>query len=295
MTVTDKIYFSGHESFICKHFWLKKVFDFAIGHHSFNDEKAVVQLGVGKNMVASLRYWGRAFSILDEQDKTTEFANYLFGKSGRDTYLEDYATIWLLHYHLVLSNRFSIANLIFNEFRKERTEFTKDQLFNFLVRKSRELETNTDNVNTIEREINVFLRQYSKPEKDDAVEIEDDFSGILIDLDLLKRYKQRGVDGKIIDWYKIESQERPDIPSQIILFTILHTHHNQSSITFRELLTGRNSPGCVFALNSEGLHFHLKQIANLYKGIVFSETAGNQVLQLKTKITKYDILDDYYS
>jgi hypothetical protein len=66
----------------------------------FNDEMAVVELGVGKNMVASLRYWGRAFGTINENDLPTQIAEYIFGETGQDVYLEDFATIWLLHYHL---------------------------------------------------------------------------------------------------------------------------------------------------------------------------------------------------
>ena len=45
-----KLQFSGHESFICKHFWLKKGYDFIIHKGNFNDESAVIDLGVGKNI-----------------------------------------------------------------------------------------------------------------------------------------------------------------------------------------------------------------------------------------------------
>lgn len=56
--------FSGHESFQCRSLWLKKGYDFINSGKSFNDEDAVVILGVGKNMVASIRYWMKAFDLL---------------------------------------------------------------------------------------------------------------------------------------------------------------------------------------------------------------------------------------
>src|SRR5690349_10337146 len=122
-----KLSFSGHESFICKQFWLKKVFDFSIDKKDFNKETAVVELGVGKNMVASLRYWGRAFGIMDEKDHPTPLAKYIFGDRGRDPYLEDIGTIWLLHYYLLKRNKASIYSFVYNELRKERIDFTRDQ------------------------------------------------------------------------------------------------------------------------------------------------------------------------
>jgi len=43
--------FSGHESFQCRQLWLKKGFDYIKAGKSFNSGDAVVDLGVGKNMV----------------------------------------------------------------------------------------------------------------------------------------------------------------------------------------------------------------------------------------------------
>lgn len=294
--IQQRIYFSGHESFICKQFWLKKTFDFSQTGRSFNEDTAVVNLGVGKNMVASLRYWGKAFGILNENDMPTPLAKYLFNSNnGKDLYLEDFASIWLLHYSLLKTNRFSAASLFFNELRKERIEFTKDQLVNFMLRKAKEYETNSDNFNTIERDASVLIRMYSKPAGEGNVDIEDDFTGVLIDLDLMKQFKQRDLDHKLVDWYKIDSEERSDLPCEIILFNILDNYEGRQTLTFRELLTGFNAPGVVFALNPDGLYNKLQEISKKYKRqVVYSETAGNEVLQIKTQINKYDILNDYY-
>jgi len=288
-----KISFSGHESFICKQFWLKKVYDFCNGRKNFSDDLAVVELGVGKNMVASLRYWGRSFGIIDDTDQPTSLANYLFGPDGKDPYLEDMGTIWLLHYNLVKSSKASIYNIVFNDFRKERIDFTKDHLHAFLKRKCDEAGPNFYNANTINTDLNVFFRNYIKPHKDDKIEVEDDFSGVLIDLDLVKQYKQR-IDDKITTWYRIEGADRIDLPPQIVLYSILDNFKNQKTISFRELQTEPNSPGLLFAMNADGLYDKLTQITSIYPQIVYTETAGNQVLQFKTPIQAQDILDEYY-
>lgn len=52
-----KYSFSGHESFACKSLWLKKGYDFVVQNRDFNAPDAVIYLGVGKNMVSSIRYW----------------------------------------------------------------------------------------------------------------------------------------------------------------------------------------------------------------------------------------------
>lgn len=51
--------FSGHESFHCKPLWLKKGFDHLNEGHTFLDDNAVVELGVGKK-------YGRIDKVLDE-------------------------------------------------------------------------------------------------------------------------------------------------------------------------------------------------------------------------------------
>lgn len=288
-----KLSFSGHESFICKQFWLKKVYDFSKSPTKFSEDVAVVNLGVGKNMVASLRYWGKAFGILDEDDQSTKIADFIFDDEGKDPYLEDIGTIWLLHYLLIKTDKASIYNLVFNEFRKERIEFTKDQLHSFLKRKCEEVGTNQYNSNTINSDISVFFRNYLKPTRDEKSEIEDDFTGVLLDLDLLKHTKQRTESG-LTSFYKIEAQERFDLPYQLVLYCILDNYPNQQTITFRELLTGVNSPGVVFALNAEGLYNKLIQITDSYKQVNYSETAGNQTLQFKSRLKPENVLNDYY-
>lgn len=75
-----KYTFSGHESFQCRQLWLKKGYDFIINNGSFNDEDAVVKLGVGKNMVSSIRFWMKAFNLLTTDDQLTEIAHRLFGR-----------------------------------------------------------------------------------------------------------------------------------------------------------------------------------------------------------------------
>ena len=75
MTTTYR--FSGHESFPCKSLWLKKGYDFVVGGGDFNSPEAVTGLGVGKNMVASIRYWLRVFGICDNEG-VTPLGRYLF-------------------------------------------------------------------------------------------------------------------------------------------------------------------------------------------------------------------------
>ena len=86
--------FSGHESFPCKTLWLKKGYDFVAQGKDFNSPEAVIDLGVGKNMVASIRYWIKVFGVC-RNDQRTWLGDYLFNdQDGKDRYIEDLATLW---------------------------------------------------------------------------------------------------------------------------------------------------------------------------------------------------------
>ena len=172
-----KLQFSGHESFICKHFWLKKGYDYIVKNSDFNSESAVIGLGVGKNMVTSISYWLKAFGLLDSNNSRTELANNIFDeKNGYDPYIENLATVWLLHYSLIKTNKASVYSLFFNDFRKGRTDFTKEQFLSY-VRRILEGEGQKNiNSNTINSDISVFIRNYLKPSfKETKIDIEEDF------------------------------------------------------------------------------------------------------------------------
>jgi hypothetical protein len=295
-----KYLFSGHESFICKHFWLKKGYDFVISNGEFKYETAVMELGVGKNMVNSIEHWMKSYGLLDKASNVTEFAKKIFNeRGGYDSYIESLATIWLLHYSLIKTNRSSLFSIFFNDFRKGRTDFTKEQFLSFLKRQIED-EAKAANDNTINNDISVFIRSYLKPSyKDTKIEIEEDFLSLMIDLDLMRSYKSENAEGKIVEWYQVENKLQNDLPSEIVFFAILDDIDNKKygkSISFQELLNGYNSPGVIFALNEEGLYNKLVQIVAKYKGqgITLSETAGVRELQIKSTFKKWDILHEYY-
>lgn len=60
--------FSGHETFPFRYGWLKKGVD-AVDRSPdfFTKERAMVDLGVGKNMVASIRHWCQASQLIEDR------------------------------------------------------------------------------------------------------------------------------------------------------------------------------------------------------------------------------------
>ena len=98
---------------------MNKGYDFVNEGHSFNDEDAVVVLGVGKNMVSSIRYWLKAFGMIDQNNELSPIAHFIFdNETGRDPFIEDIQTLWLLHWNLIYTNYATIYRQVFLSFHK---------------------------------------------------------------------------------------------------------------------------------------------------------------------------------
>lgn len=279
--------FSGHDTFYCRNYWLKKGLDHVWKGKRFNDE-AVISLGVGKNMVNAIRFWLRAFGVFDKKDAPSELANKIFRDDGFDPFCEDIATVWLLHYLLVTTEYSTIYSLIFNKLRKQRIEFNREHIQIFLERSCRSANVRF-NKNSIKKDVGVFLNNYTKPEKPKGVEAE--ISGLLYELDLVQRLDKSGQ----LKWYKIENRVRPELPAEIILFCILTDERYGSSISFNELLNDYNSVGGVFALSSNGLMSKIEELLKKYKKqLVFTDDGGVRLLQIKKTINPWNVLNEYY-
>ncbi|MDV3586787.1 hypothetical protein CMU68_16550 [Elizabethkingia anophelis] len=301
MTLTNseilKFTFSGHDSFQCRQLWLKKGYDFVREEQSFNNEDAVVKLGVGKNMVSAIRYWMKAFNIIDNKDKLTKFGIKIFDtENGYDPFLEDEASLWLLHYQLVKTGLASIYTIIFNEFRKEKLFFTKETFLNYLKRFQEVNPELSFNENTVAKDFTVFLNMYKNDE--DNNDVEDSFSGILSEIGLLKTVYSTIEDEKgkkiKIEQFQIENNERDGLPDAVVLFSILDNPIFGNSISLNSLEFDTNSPGSIFALNRSGLVNKISDIVNDNKNITFTDHAGIKELQFKNKPDVYSVLDKYY-
>ncbi|VFA44192.1 DUF4007 family protein [Chryseobacterium indologenes] len=292
-----KYTFSGHDSFQCRQLWLKKGYDYVEQNRSFNDEEAVVKLGVGKNMVSAIRYWMKAFNIIDNKDKLTKFGIKIFDtENGYDPFLEDEASLWLLHYQLIKTGLASIYTIIFNEFRKEKLFFTKETFLNFLKRIHEVNPELSFNENTVAKDFTVFLNMYKNDENSN--DVEDSFSGILSEIGLLKTIYSSIEDEKgkkiKIEQFQIENNERDGLPDAVVLFSILDNSNFGNSISLNSLEFDANSPGSIFALNRSGLVNKISDIVIDNKNIIFTDQAGIKELQFKNKPDVYSVLDKYY-
>ncbi|MCB9082102.1 MAG: DUF4007 family protein [Lewinellaceae bacterium] len=284
-SIYDALKFSGHETFQCRHLWLKKGYDYVLQGKSFNADDAVLELGVGKNMTSSIRHWMRAFNILEDGDELTNFAHWLFSETGKDPYLEDDASLWLLHYNLVSKGYATSYSLIFNVLRKERIEFNKDSFIKFVQNKF----DTPISTNSIGNDFEVFLKLYVGTES--SKDNEDVVAGILPDLRLVRvihRDKQPTL-------YHIETNEREDLPEEVLLYGIITNPSIGLSISLDSLERDYNSVGSIFAINRTGLVQKIENLCNRYDFLVYKDDAGIRELQFKYKPEDpYEILNDYY-
>ena len=273
--------FSGHESFYCKSLWLKKGYDFLLQEYNFNAPDAVAELGVGKNMVSSIRYWLKSFGLTID-DKLTEIAHYLFHpKTGKDKYGEDLTTLWLLHYLLVSTNLASIYNLLFLSFQREKREFDKEQLQQFIKRKCDVPEQkNVYNENTINKDIRVMLQNYVMPNDLKSLE---DFSALLINLNLLRMNEEKK--------YSFNSKSKDDIPSIIVLYALIDIKGSDKTISFDTLL----DVSLLFCMPITELISIIKNLENEFPGILaYNDNSGVRNDQFLTEIDKLEVLVRYY-
>jgi Protein of unknown function (DUF4007) len=287
--MSKKYTFSGHESFQCRQLWLKKGYDYIKSGRSFNDDDAVVILGVGKNMVSSIRFWMKAFNLLSQDDKLTTFAHKLLDDDGYDPYLEDEASLWLLHYQLVNRDFSSTYSIVFNELRREKIEFTRDNFIAFIKRKSETEKSLSVNEKTLNEDFSVLSKMYLRSDAQ-SKDKEDSFSGLLTELDLLRCFSK----GKE-EFFIIENNERPEIPDEVILYAILDNEAFDLSVNLNNIEHDYNGVGTVFALNRPGILSKIESIASKYSYIVFNDHAGVKELQFKKKPSALSILDKYYA
>ena len=281
--VQTKYIFSGHESFPCKSLWLKKGYDFVANGFHFNDSDSVVRLGVGKNMVASIKYWMKVFGMTDNQGRLSDLSNYLLDtKVGKDPFIEDIGTLWILHFNIVCNLEATLYNWLFIGLQKERRDFDKDNVVSYVKRRLTEAgKQNLFNQNTVKKDISVLLQSYVLPRKPKAF---DDYTALLIDLDLIRTDS----DGK---YYMFNQEGKRQIPWQVFLYAIIKLKGKDNTVDYDIL----QEVGLVFCMSDMEVIEMCKEIeTRLPNDIRYSDTAGIRQLQFVNDLIAENILDEYY-
>lgn len=162
----------GHEKFPLREGWLNKgIRGVQKNAKIFTGNDGPDILGVGTNMVKSIRYWMQSFMLIEESPKEGATLSTM----GRlieqyDLYLEDYFSLWILHSCIAKNDdRATVWYLFFNKCAAE--EFKKDELFEVL-RKELIVYAGTDTFPdaSLKDDIDVLLNMYSRNNSDDDPE-----------------------------------------------------------------------------------------------------------------------------
>lgn len=296
--------FTGHESFPFRHSWLKKGYDGLQKDTLFlSRPEALVVLGVGKNMVYSIRHWmevlGLAEPIADGgRGKTrplqpTSLAHSLLADHGWDPYLEDDGTLWLLHTQLVTScERATTWWWVFN--RPSTSTLSRSGLLAELVAAA-EASGWRAAESSLKRDIDCFVRTYL-PVGSTRSSQEDALSCPLCALGLLQPTKDKSEFLLSFGW-------QPSLPDDIFRWGLakylqrtLHTSGQQSgTVSLDRLLYDEASPGRVFRLREDAIVDRLSALsAATDGGWVYDETVGLRQLLVNRTYPPSVWLERYY-
>ena len=291
MTATLRPSFSGHETFVFRHAWLKKAVDAVISDPEvFTKDSAIVTLGVGKNMVRSIRHWALAAGVIAEEPKSrgarmivTEFGETVFGTSGLDPYLEDPSTLWLLHWNILRQElRCTTWHWVFNRFPS--VEFTREMLTQFVLDEARRVCGPSLAENSIRRDVDVFLRTYVGSGGHRAPKLaEDAFDCPLSELGLIEARPGSQL-------YQLQRRPRQTLGDFAFFYALCdfwdRNFGDQKTLAFTEIAHRRGSPGLIFRIDENSLADRLERLEELTAGrLAYAETAGIR------QVYKYDVLE----
>jgi hypothetical protein len=293
-----KASFGRHETFALRYSWLTK------GFQTFNDNKnrdifssdeAPIELGVGKNMVNAIKYWLRASSMLVDTDKglmASELGKAIFANDGWDPYLEDEATLWLIHWRLATNAELATAwYWFFNCYHK--AEFTSEDAAESLADFVRNNFTGKHSERTVKQEVAMVLRMYCLP-KGNLKSLEESLDAPLTSLKLVT-----AVEGSYT--YRSYANLQPSLPVGLIGYAANEVFNQRKveNLPIADLMYGQENGialGSVFRLTENALLAKLENLVKAYPNIFqINETSGiNQLYRQDRNAVSLDFLRQHY-
>lgn len=288
--------FSGHETFPLRYGWLKKAFD-AVENASgdnrersvFSSDDAIARFGVGKNMVASMRYWATASGVLCDAERgfePTKLGRLIFGKDGVDPYMEHPSTLWLIHWFLAGHPEKTTCFWTFNHF--PASTFERDHLVRGLRDLAQEREWLRAAVGTIKRDVECFARVYSARRATARTSHEDELESPLTELGLIRPIGRQ-------DGFQLVRGRKPTLGGGVFMFALIdfwNRHSNARTLAFEAIAHEPGSPGRVFLLDEDDLFGRLQDLEDFSAGALhWSETAGLKQVIRERDIGLDEVLD----
>lgn len=296
-STTEEISFSGHETFVLRYGWLKKAVDAVnLAGRALQAPDAFVSLGVGKNMVRSIRHWGLATQVLDECEggrgallRVSDIGQKIFAPEGFDPYLEDRATLWILHWHLASNgSRATTWSWAFNHLNSP--EFTVDILMALIGQQLTNRGLNAPSEKTLRRDVECFVRTYLSATDGHAV-AEDSLDCPFAELGLLESVGRRA--------FRFVRGYQESLSDEVFAYAVIDYWRKRAtgrqSLAFADIAYGHDSPGAIFKLDEESLSSRLEAMDGCTLGkIIYGETANAKQLSRKANFTSADALRAVY-
>jgi hypothetical protein len=266
-----KFRFSGHETFPCRYAWLPKaVSNLNRDPQLFADEDtAMVELGVGKNMVKAIRFWtdasGVALSRNQAGMEVSPLGHAIFGTDGYDPYMEDIQTLWLLHWMLSSANDeplFAWHHLL-NFWH--RPDFSRTEALQTFDREAQLLGKKLSLV-TLDHHFTTFLHTYLPTRGGKGDILEDNLDCPLTELNFITKIGDRSMadSGRRESIYAFRVEEKVEISAELFVYCLADywqkRHPSETTLSFRDVAVGVSSPGQVFKLPEVAVRDRLEDI-----------------------------------
>ena len=296
--------FARHETFHPRYGWFRKAYTTAATtEDGFTDPEAPVKIGVGKNMVRSIKFWGLAAKILTADPNSpnkravemipTSIGHSLFGPAGWDPFMEDPGTIWLLHWLLLAPpSQVPIWWLAFNELHA--VEFD-DEALGAAVRSHFETNSdwNTPSDSAMDKDTSIFVRTYSPAVKTNRTSFDDMLDCPFRELGLVTRSAATGN-------HRFVLGPKPTLPDEILAYAILdyvlRREQTGSTITLAKLANEPGAPGRAFKLTETDIYTALETVSQTTDGLELLAPTGAQQLVWTSDLNDIavGILNRYY-
>lgn len=300
----DTLRFSGHETFAFRYAWLPKAYRLLQRDPvAFSDEdSAMVELGLGKNMVRSLRFWVEAAGVAESGNgralELTPFGHSIFAKDGFDPYLEDIRTLWLLHWNLSTRRDGALFAWRYLLNQWPYPELTRSEVLAEFARESERLGYSHSPV-TLAQHFDVFMHTYCAT-RSAGVGIEDSLDGPLVGVEFLQALGERKAqDGRWETVYAFRREPKQEVTPSLFAYCLgdfwSRFRPGEDTLTLREISIGACSPGQVFKLPEDDVRSRLETWAVPKSKTHFSyQSSAVQGLVSRTKGNRLATLADVY-
>ena len=254
-TAAGPLVFSGHESFACRYGWLPKYYEAVLEQPKLfqSPEEAMLRLGIGRNMVKSIRFWAEAFGLATNHrgsPRLTEFATRLLdSNTGRDPYLESLDALWRLHWMLTVHGRLGAWAVGFLETHDR--EIAREHLVASVALRAAEVRGKVT-PRTTNNHIDIFLRTYAVPHRLKRAS-DELLASPLQELDLIVTATRAGQ-----SVVRFSRGPKPTLTTAAFAFAVrdfwYHTAHTSASVSLRSLTLAYCAPGSVFLLDEVALY-----------------------------------------